>query len=241
MNFKRSPWRRNRDPRAGFTLVELLVVIAIIALLISILLPSLAQARSRGKITKCSANLRDITNAGYAYATADPSEMIIPVHQNVTLVGSRFLSGSRRAWGGKSGALDFDDGLFATGSDETDQPGFGPATRPLNTYLFKGHLPDRYNQPEAERRLDEKLEFPVFQCPADAGYERRDEDLAFRTPTRVWATTAWRTSAAACTTSMATATRRTLPWWGAPTARLLRASVRSCGPSLKFQLLRKSC
>jgi prepilin-type N-terminal cleavage/methylation domain-containing protein/prepilin-type processing-associated H-X9-DG protein len=56
----------------AFTLIELLVVVAIIALLISILLPSLSRARELSKRTVCMANQRGIGQAFFVYASDDP-------------------------------------------------------------------------------------------------------------------------------------------------------------------------
>ncbi len=55
--------------RKGFTLVELLVVVAIIALLVSILLPALGQARYQTKLVLCATRQRTILQAINSYSS----------------------------------------------------------------------------------------------------------------------------------------------------------------------------
>jgi prepilin-type N-terminal cleavage/methylation domain-containing protein len=69
------------DHKRGFTLIELLVVIAIIALLISILLPALNQAKNEGAKAQCLSNLREILKAMTMYDNDNGDDKKYPWYQ----------------------------------------------------------------------------------------------------------------------------------------------------------------
>ena len=76
--------QRARRSSGGFTLVELLVVIGIIALLISILLPTLNKAKEASKRTACMSNQRQLTAAWLIYAHDNKDYLVDPNTNNAT-------------------------------------------------------------------------------------------------------------------------------------------------------------
>jgi prepilin-type N-terminal cleavage/methylation domain-containing protein len=63
---------------AAFTLIELLVVIAILAVLLSLMLPSLRKAKDAARTTLCKSHLRELGSAWQTY-TIDYRERAMPL------------------------------------------------------------------------------------------------------------------------------------------------------------------
>lgn len=167
--------RSAKSNREGFTLIELSVVVTCVGLLIGLVQPSLLSARNKSKLSVCLDHLRTIGEASALYSNDDPSSMAIPIHPlqyaqdpaNPTFIGAY-------EWGGKSGIGRpglLSGGNSALSSKYGTAAGVGPATRPLNNYLYPHGFIDNLN-PVFNRlgtEVDTQLSLDKFQCPADDG------------------------------------------------------------------------
>ena len=70
--------------RSGFTLVELMVVVGLIAVMISLLLPVVAKARSAAQAAACLSNLRQMGTAWTMYTSENRGRLIDHVWNNPT-------------------------------------------------------------------------------------------------------------------------------------------------------------
>lgn len=129
-----------RQARA-FTLLELLVVVAVIALLVSVLLPSLHKAREQAKRVVCQSNERTIGVAAQSYIQAERERFcwgpIYPAWSTGPAVTTYY-------YGGRIGAS------WLT---------YRYPDRPLNRYVFNRNV----------KTQSSLQNFKVFECPSNVG------------------------------------------------------------------------
>jgi len=178
----RGVMRRLRSSReSGFTLIELLVVVAIIALLISILLPSLREAREQAKVVKCSANMKQIVLAGVQYISTNTA-FPWAFQSGITDQGStyNFSIISEFIWGGgmpdkAKFHWDRSDPTFGQISGQQamtlDTYRLPPRLRPMNRYFANSVSWDREPFPGDHGiwRHERPADIPGwFRCPSDS-------------------------------------------------------------------------
>ncbi len=155
--------RTVRKLSRGFTLIEVLVVVAIIALLISILLPSLSRAREQAKITKCLANLSSLGKASVAYLTSERDRFCwgIETSPGVPFTRTWYFGGNR----GQDSAQLGTGGFYVRNGDGSVPHDWAPAYRPLNKYVYNSAKLSKTD----DRPLRKEGELRVFECPSDRG------------------------------------------------------------------------
>jgi prepilin-type N-terminal cleavage/methylation domain-containing protein len=146
---------RNCVRRRAFTLIELLVVIAIIAVLVSLLLPAVQQAREAARRTQCRSNLKQLGLALHNYHD---------VHRTFP---AGYYSYPTRDGGGPAWAM-----IDPQSWDGAPGWGWGTAILP---YIEQGNLASGLR---GERPMWDPIhadlirtKLPVFLCPTASGGE----------------------------------------------------------------------
>ncbi len=134
----------------AFTLIELLMVIAIIALLISILMPSLSSAREQSRMVKCLSNLRTVMQFTHMYQDNSEADRVIPWYRYPALAGYGVTLFTPSVFGGFKAPVGLADGLNSDGE-------LYPAeVRPLNALVAPTAA--------GTNQID------LYKCPSDRAY-----------------------------------------------------------------------
>ena len=157
----------------AFTLIELLVVVAIIAMLMAILLPSLAAVKTRARRAAGLANLQQIGLGLQQYTQDDHRNQLVPLTPVMVRIDEGIYKRTAMwfTWGGSSAVepLYRENGTEVWISEQSPNPYYGTAQRTLTTYLY----PNIADGPQ---------DLAVFHCPADTGYPEMAAGLVDEMP-----------------------------------------------------------
>ncbi len=148
-----------RNRRVAFTLIELLVVIAIIALLISILLPALNNAKQEGNKVKCLANLRSIVTANSVYFEEQKGSRAIQWYTHPDLWNQQPWSVYNNGRIMTPWVFGGNRGMITPGMDPddiNDSHDYPPEIRPINRFL--------------DQTATDDDTIKVFSCPGDRSF-----------------------------------------------------------------------
>ncbi len=114
----------SRRNQIGFTLIELLVVISIIALLIALLLPTLATARESAKMVICGSNLRQIAIGYNSYAAENGGWFPVSVYTDDFYGSKAYFRGNYQdEWTRQNGFTNPPGGTLIDGRPAYNRPG----------------------------------------------------------------------------------------------------------------------
>jgi prepilin-type N-terminal cleavage/methylation domain-containing protein/prepilin-type processing-associated H-X9-DG protein len=140
--------RRHKSQKRGFTLIELLVVIAIIAILASMLLPTLSRAKMRALSAQCMNNYRNLGLAWLMYAGDNRESLPTNSDKNSAIQG--YSNWTCPAQAGTLPVLDWN----ASAND------FNPAILTQDQSIM-GHQSTAVMAPYVANSIK------IFSCPAD--------------------------------------------------------------------------
>ncbi len=163
------PHFKSRSHKAAFTLVELLIVIAITAVLITMLVPSLSNARAQARTVVCSTQMAQIAKAMAMYTSDNKS--VLPMPNSRHGMDAR-LSG----WMGSPNIANLTVGAAGDGCPEN--PGVNPRVFPtgVGAAYYMGYIPAIPTMASTSAAYMQRAKVTLLDCPDAPRY--RDHSVS---------------------------------------------------------------